>query len=621
MAHVVTTRPETFGPAPAKQPSKFRLPSPAIVVPALLACVFLLRLPSALLPYEMQVDESEMLSEAMKFMVSPIPWKAVDGGTSGPLNAYLITVFLVAGFKPTYVLIHILASLLVCAQVLLAYLTLRRLSSERTAILGAAVLVFLYGFYTNQLFLHYGTELLAVVLTMAGFYAFAVLMDETREHSAGNRCWTLFFGALTLGAAPWAKLQAAPITLAGGLLLLATILRRRRTPVSGAHRIAELLAFVGGALFTTLAMLAAVTASGAIKDFWYSDILNNAAFAGKLHVSHLVGNLILVIIGTPVHLLLAVAIVAVSLLDYASPSGELKALVKRRRWAISGLALYSAAAMFATCRVNYFAAKHAMFFIPPMACIVALLASAAITAFARHRRLTVESIDWSRSVPVLSIVLLLLTVALFGAYIVRYGRMLQAIHEINLRPADWAATSGLSVPGPKNASDNASMMSNLTEAIGPRNWTLPSTNFSNERTAAVVREIQKQRPIRSLSVWGWAPGLYVLTGMPPATRETNTFFSIAGSSPYQEYYRSRYLIDLRTNPPDLFIDTVVGGAFLWPWPPRWTEEDGFESDPELKRFIGQNYVLIHELALKPGAKPVRFFARRTSADTLGDGAT
>src|ERR1035437_4077183 len=119
----------------------FRLPSPAVTVALLIVCVFLLRLPSALVPRELNVDESLFLSQAMKFLVDPRPWIAADITTSGPLNSYLISVFLLMGFRSGFVLVHILASVLVCLQVLTAYLTLRRLGSENAAALGAFLLV------------------------------------------------------------------------------------------------------------------------------------------------------------------------------------------------------------------------------------------------------------------------------------------------------------------------------------------------------------------------------------------------------------------------------------------------------------------------------------------------
>jgi hypothetical protein len=73
------------------------------------------------------------------------------------------------------------------------------------------------------------------------------------------------------------------------------------------------------------------------------------------------------------------------------------------------------------------------------------------------------------------------------------------------------------------------------------------------------------------------------------------------------YFRARFLVDLRQKPPDLFIDAFVPDAVVWP---EWTEKDGYESDPQLRKFVEDNYILIDQLTLVKGAKPVRFFARR-----------
>ncbi len=83
--------------------------------------------------------------------------------------------------------------------------------------------------------------------------------------------------------------------------------------------------------------------------------------------------------------------------------------------------------------------------------------------------------------------------------------------------------------------------------------------------------------------------------------------------PLQQYFRDRFVSDLRANPPDVFIDAVAKGAFMWP---SWTESDGYESDPPLRKFIDDNYVLVDKLTLVKDAKPVRFFARRNAASPL-----
>jgi hypothetical protein len=145
----------------------------------------------------------------------------------------------------------------------------------------------------------------------------------------------------------------------------------------------------------------------------------------------------------------------------------------------------------------------------------------------------------------------------------------------------------------------------LAAWIAPPQWAPPD---SNERIVAEVRGIQKTRPVRSLAIWGWAPGVYVLTGMPPATRDANVYFVIT-KGPLRKYYRTRFVGDLRANPPDLFIDAVALDAFMWP---TWTENDGYESVPEVRKFVEDNYFLVDELTLVTGAKPVRLFARRSA---------
>ncbi len=82
--------------ASQRRPSPWTLRSAAFIA-LLITCLFLLRLPSALVPREFNVDESLLLSQAMKFAVDPRPWIAADVETSGPLNSYFVSGLPVAG--------------------------------------------------------------------------------------------------------------------------------------------------------------------------------------------------------------------------------------------------------------------------------------------------------------------------------------------------------------------------------------------------------------------------------------------------------------------------------------------------------------------------------------------
>ncbi len=457
-----------------------------------------------------------------------------------------------------FILVHMLASILMCLQVLIAYLTLRRFGSEITATLGAFLMVLFYGLSTQMDYLHYAGELLPTVLLMVGFHVFLTWLDESAVCHPGRQLSLLFLGGLTMGAAPWCKLQALPIAGALGLMVVAAIFRARTSCFSVSRRAMEVVAFGCGGVLTTCVMLAVLAECGAMKDFWYSYILGNLSYAEKLHWTRAVANFLL-LLNTPLHQLLLVAAIGILLLAYGSQGNITSLLFKAHRWAFSGIMVYAGGALFAVCRPRYSEPHHAIFLLPPLTYAAAILLSQGISGLAatwqaQHRFKAGILVSW-----------LCAAVALYVAYGVQYACMVNAISEL-----------------PRAQSD------------------------SNEKIVALVRDIQKTYPVRSLAIWGWAPGVYVLAGIPPTTRDPNVFF-VLRKGPLQKYYRLRFVGDLRANPPDLFVDAVARDAFMWP---DWTENDGYESDPEVRSFVEENYFLVDELTLVKGAKPVRFFERR-----------
>jgi hypothetical protein len=532
--------------------SSVRLPSPAVAVALLIACVFWLRLPSALVPRELNPDESQMLSGAMKFLLDPRPWIAVDPSTIGPLNSYLISVFLWMGFSPGFVLVHMLASVLVCLQVLTAYLTLRWLATDKAAALGALLMVLFYGLSTDHDYLPYESELLPSLLLMVGFYIFLVWLDEPAGRRVAAQLCLLFSVGLVLGTAPWCKLQAVPITGALGLLVLAAIVRDRGPSFNFSLRVKELIAFCGGAALTSCVMLAILATTGATKDFWYSYILNSLAYAGPLSLKRGILHFLYILLKTPLHQLLLVALLGVGLLLYASPSANILPVFKKRKWAFSGLLVYGGAALFAVCRPMFCLHHYAIFLVPPMTYLAAVLASPELADLPKSHQLPHKLTSG------LVMVLWFATIALYMAYGVRYLHMVGEIRDWSHSQSSWNPRIAKVVPDVPEMDPGgriAKLKNLLASSIGPLHWVLGD---SNERIAAVVRDIQGTHPVRSLAIWGWAPGVYVLTGIPPATRDVIGFPAIT-PGPMQGYFRARFVGDLRQKAPDLFIDTVVQG--------------------------------------------------------------
>jgi hypothetical protein len=97
-------------------------------------------------------------------------------------------------------------------------------------------------------------------------------------------------------------------------------------------------------------------------------------------------------------------------------------------------------------------------------------------------------------------------------------------------------------------------------------------------------------PGDTVGVWGWACLLHVESGLPQATRDGTTLWSIQ-PNPQQAYHRINYLADLRRSAPAVFVDAVGQGACVFTDRAR----QAHESFPELADYVRQNYTLVVDL--------------------------
>lgn len=236
------------------------------------------RWPLITLPHEIYPDESQLLSGALTLRHDPVFWRSVDGGTAGPLDYY---VLLPAAFFPgatAYAATRLIATLVIWGLLLAAGESLALIASRtaaRVAVLPAAAFAALT---TSPEFIHYSTELVPGLLL-----ALAVLMivRQSVRASRGN----LWAAALLLGAIPFAKLQAAPLAAALGLLLVI------QECVAGRAKSTWLL--LGVALIPTLLFTTLVTVTGQAEQMLIPYFLQNTLYAqtGRLPLSLVVRQL------------------------------------------------------------------------------------------------------------------------------------------------------------------------------------------------------------------------------------------------------------------------------------------------------------------------------------------
>jgi hypothetical protein len=133
-------------------------------------------------------------------------------------------------------------------------------------------------------------------------------------------------------------------------------------------------------------------------------------------------------------------------------------------------------------------------------------------------------------------------------------------------------------------------------------------HWRHPRSAAgnIVRALAK--PSDRLAVWGWMDRVYVETGLPQATRESESFEEIAPSR-QQGYFRERYVNDLKANRPAVFVDATGPGA------PYFTDRGaaGYETVPALAEWVRANYKLVTDLGnARIYATPERLLERPLS---------
>lgn len=237
-----------------------------------LVMLFLLRLPSIVFNYEINPDESQMITQAMTLRVDPVYFRSVDGTTGGPLDSYFLIIPALLGLPFDYITAHLVSFGLVALCLALLFLTGRLWFGNGAARLALLPLVFMLGLTQNGDFLHYNSELIALCLLSGCYYLYARQLRQPQP--AGG---LLALIGLLLGMVPFGKLQAVP--MAAVIVLFAALdvlMRPNLSPLAKARRVAAL--GVGGLAFPALVVML-VWINGVYNDFVTFYILGNFRYA------------------------------------------------------------------------------------------------------------------------------------------------------------------------------------------------------------------------------------------------------------------------------------------------------------------------------------------------------
>jgi hypothetical protein len=523
-----------------------------------------LRWPMITWDYQFNPDESQMLAQGMRYLSHPIPWRDVDGTTSGPLNSMLLSLMMICGAPASWETARLVLWASGCLTLMFLYLTLRCFGTRAEAQLALLPTIFFYGLASLPDFFHYSSETLSTLLLSICFYLLA--REWTADKPGILRLFLLGFIA---GSVPFAKLQAAPLALFAVAVGLGQLGYRHRENWRDWRKWwREALALLAGGAVVPCVLLGLVAANGALKDFWISYILASAQYTKEPFKARLVGEQKLFLSVSDATPYLLGMVVTLLLLLCAGTTKKVK-LASRLYWpmlAVLAYLLLTIASLVISGKGNW---HYLILLVPP----VGLLHGLALIVGGTKLNSGGES---APAVP----------------------------RKARTKVAGQPAASGTTMVF------LIWLLVFFVFVVGIQCCRLPlylgNVRFyaSNQVGNSFMSQFAKQvaRPGENLSVWGWMPMFNVQSGLAPGTRDAIGHYVVT-AGPYQGYFRNRYLKDLEKSRPVIFIDAVAKGAFI----PNWTDDDKHESFPELAAFIAENYTLCMNVQMAEGATPVRFY--------------
>ena len=470
-------------------------------------------------------DESQMIAGALTLQDRPVFWRDVDGITHGPLNQLPLLLPALVGARIDYTSARVVGAGLTILLLFCLHLALARRHGEGIARLLVLPAWALFVFNQDPETAQYTSELMPGVLVAAGA---AVLAAGATGLSRG---W-LFAAGAACGAAPLAKLQAAP--LAAWLVLCLGYAEYRRGPSPAGNLGRRLQWLAAGSLAPAALFVGLVAAVGAFADF---------------RVRYLEFNL------------LWYSTNGEKYFNDALPLPGMIFGLGSFLWPVAAGILACGAALLAWRRPPAWAA---------LAVAAGLVAAALFAIFFPHK-------------PFAHYYVLLIAplILLLGA---TAGPVLAALADrfpLKGRTACAAlALAGLSGPVVAHHFQHPGYL----RAILP---TRPPVARS------LIEALQhRTSPGESLAVWGWQPALYVFTQTVPATPDQLIFAQILPSR-WLEFYQSRYLRALAAQRPVVFVDTMGPSDFFFF---RHGETTRHENFPALRDYIDQHYVLAETVA-------------------------
>jgi hypothetical protein len=507
---------------------------------SLVTFIVVSRWPGFLAP-ALNPDEACFIAGGMKLLREPVFWRAVDTGSSGPLNIYPVALPAMLGLRLEYASARIVGLVMMIISVLCLYYSLREIYDKTIARLSIMPVVTCIALMTYFDYIHYSGEHVSVcILSIA-----LLMLCRYYSRDAGKNNGLIFCLGFTIGLIPYAKLQAVPVALTLFCIFSHILWVKKSSKDQFLRRFCFFL--FSAMLFSILITVYLIIFS--LQDaFWLGYIKQNIVYSKSFFSFSKEFNWLLLMIYN-----LRDSAALFGLATIALLSG-LPFLIGRHG------CLLSEKRKFDTFIFVYYC-----------------LAFLGVSIY--------SVIYTTRHFPHYLLFLIIPSGFLIGIFLGELRQVLQ-IHERN-RQSQSVSFIGCIV-----------LIIVLSTC---QQWyrTMKGINiyltyrkaFLKDYISPIARTILNYAsPGETMAIWGWIPGLYVDTGLIQAARDGVTYWQIY-PSPEQPYYLKRFADDILSHQPGIFVDAVAPGAFGF----NNREKEGHENFPEVASIVKEHYKLADEV--------------------------
>ena len=482
------------------------------------------RLFSIAYPFPLNPDEAQAAANAIRIWNFGVTWKDIDGTTVGPFNSLILAWPFLLKLGVTFTTVRITAYLLVFTQIAAIAISCTVRSNVWLAILATLPLVIFYAIARDTNLTHYSSELLSMTLCISAF-SLLIICYSRCSFSPRAKASCLFISGVLISCVPFSKLQIVPLaTLIGMMTLILIYLDQNE------KRIKQLIIFVTGVIIVPLFMFTTMVFNGSINDFYTSYIVWSGVYVGQRLTLESFYNLLAL---NPLSLksslsLFSMAVISLGFMFWHRI--QIKSATEKTLLLFSLLLVPLAVFVISWSGKKYI---HYLLILVP---IVSLFFSMAISNL--------------QKLPTVS--------SLASHHLIIVGIWLFFVGPVALYNArDIASSTLMLYPFGKTYNFKSPKLFD---------WILPANSAS-------------------MVAWGWDSANYVQSGMPSASRETHNFGQLKETK-LQDYFRSRFIKDIKHSQPALIIDTVRQGAFVFNNP----AQHGIETFPEFEQIVTSQYI-------------------------------